>query len=148
MTPRAVSQYTDQQILMFAKSYREDVLAENNNAILKGLFNLSGKDNEEFCSGLLKTFSHIRSIYKNIYEGILFVWPTGEVAFLAIPVKFFDDILLPFIPGQGGIHHLISSGEIVNQFHGLPDIIVVWLYKTKAKSNPYLKWSCWDGKSG
>jgi hypothetical protein len=137
MTLRTYSSYTHQQVAEFARSYRKTESAEFEQKILLSNLNLSPEDRKLFLSSIMETFDMGSPIPG--YELLLFLWPTGEAAFLAVGSDSFH----PIVDEQHGrAHWYLSSPNTIAL--GLPDTEVVNLYRLRAGLS-LGGWLVWDG---
>jgi len=149
MTARTQPKYTDQQILTLCKSYREHIFMDNAREIL-------GAMPEEAFAPFLKAikdvFHSIKStgqsgalIGEPTNEGLILIWPTGEIALLALPKACLENAI--WQPGNpiGWDHHLAVS--LNEDAPGIPDELIISMYRTRAHKEVFSGWHTWNGQS-
>lgn len=137
MTLRTTSPYTPQQVAEFARIYRKAEFLELQQEILAAATGLRSEDRARFLAALSDTFD--LGCPTPGYELLLFLWPTGEAAFLAVE----SDHLTPDVEQQNGRAHWYLSCPCA-LVRGLPDAEVVQLYRLRA-GRSLGGWLVWNG---
>lgn len=141
MTLRTYSPYTPQQVAEFARSYRKAEFLELQQEVLASASAIRPEDRDRFLAALVDTFD--LGCSRPGCELLLFLWPTGEAAFLAVET----DSLRPDVERQHGLAHRFLSSPCTTLL-GLPDAEVVKLYRLRAgvSLGGWLHWDGWQLK--